>query len=149
MCMQELQGWQLKERHEALTSLEESRLVLIELARNYKGTPPDVVGEINACFGDEKAKNANPQKKWPHNLICGIRNIFIKWKWQKAVGFAVKFLIFTTSISSLVHLNHTRNLSSSRRRRKVVSFLDSTEAEMRDSLLTISSSPLNVFHGRG
>lgn len=146
--MQKLQTWQQRERHEALTRLEESRVGLMELVRGYKGRPPDVVRELITCFGDEncvvsrRIDGSDLRRKWPA-LICGIirKVFFIKWKLKNAVWFAVKFLIFTTSISSMVYLNGSRG--------KVPSLSDSTEAEMRESLLTISRSPLNVFHGRG
>lgn len=145
--MQNLKSWQQRERHEALTSLEQSRLVLIDLVKRYQGKAPDVLRELNACFGNEncdiiqnvkaglkKVDDPKLQNKW--------------WKWPKAFGIALKFLMFSASISYMARLNHSRHLYTSSRR-KVPSFLDSTEAEMRDNLLTISRSPPNVFHGRG
>ena len=144
--MQKLQSWQLRERHEGLTRLEESRLVVIDLVKRYQGKEPDVLTELNACFGN--IQNCDIFR----NLKDGLKkkddhepNLQKKW-WNKrpqAFGIAVKFLIFSASISYMVRFNnnHTKHLYSISRR-KAPSFLDPTEAEMRDNIL-------NVFHGRG
>lgn len=162
--MQKLQSWQLVDRHSALTSLEQSRLFLIKQATQYQGRPLDVVRELNACFGNDNRaafdrnveeltvkKNGvqSRRRRLSSFLICCIRFLFNPWKWQSAVGIAIKLILISASLSTTIQFYHARHQSCNSQRKIVSTIMYSKEAENIDSLLTISKSPLDVFCGRG
>ncbi|XP_062086993.1 uncharacterized protein LOC133793714 [Humulus lupulus] len=132
LFLQNLECWQLRDRDEALSRMEDSRMVLIDLVRRYQGkTSPDVLRELNACFGNVIIQNllkCHEEKEEPNIM----QNKW--WIWPKAFGsIALKLLIFsaTASISYMVsncNQNQTKHLSSVSTR-KGPPFLDSTEAQ--------------------
>lgn len=135
--MQNLGSWQVRERYAALTHLEESRLALIEKVTQYQGRELDVVRELNVCFGNENAERLKMKKKaerCPRCCNCA-GELIVPWKWQNVVGIAVRFLMVSASLSSLVPFYRTRHLFNSSRR-KVPSIL-------------VRKIPLDVFYGRG
>ncbi|XP_021280892.1 uncharacterized protein LOC110414152 [Herrania umbratica] len=163
--LQKLQSWRLVDRHSALTSLEQSRLFLIKQVTQYQGRPLDVVRELNACFGnDDRAafdrnveeltvkKNgvqSRSRRRLSSFLICCIRFLFNPWKWQSAVGIAIKLILISASLSTTIQFYHAKHQSCNSQKKIVSTIMYSKEAENIDSLLTISKSPLDVFCGRG
>ncbi|PON34140.1 hypothetical protein PanWU01x14_346830 [Parasponia andersonii] len=136
LFLQKLESWQLKERHEALTRLEESRLGLTDLVRRYQGKAPDVLRELNACFGNNMIQDCDDIVG--QNLKDGDEpNLYNRWwnlRWPKSFGIALKFLVFSASMSYMVRYNnHTTGQLYSISRKK---------RQMGDSLL-------NVYHGMG
>ncbi|KAF4393038.1 hypothetical protein CsatB_011588 [Cannabis sativa] len=145
--LQKLECCQMRDRDEALSRLEESRMVLIDLVRRFQGkTSPDVLRELNACFGKAVIQNllrdGEKEEEEEPNILQNRR-----WIWPKALGnIVLKLLIFsaTASISYMVS-NCTRNQTKhlySVSTRKTPPFLDSTEGEINHNLF-------NVFHGKG
>ncbi|XP_022759578.1 uncharacterized protein LOC111305957 [Durio zibethinus] len=162
--LQKLQFWQLTDRHSALTRMEQSRLFLIKQVKQYQGRPLDVVKELNSCFGndnktgfDRKVEEITVKKNGVESrsrrlssfLICCTRVLFNPWMWQSGVGFAVKLILISASLSSVIQFYHAKQQSCSNSQRKIVSVTHSKEAEKLDTLLTISKMPLDVFCGRG
>ncbi|XVE77241.1 hypothetical protein DITRI_Ditri13aG0046300 [Diplodiscus trichospermus] len=162
--LQKLQSWQLIDRHSALSRLEQSRLFLIKQVTEYQGRSLDVVEELNSCFGTDNktgfemnvegssAKKNQVQSKsrrLSSFLIFCIRILLNPWKWQNAVGIAVKLILISASLSSTIQFYHGKQQSYNNSQRKIVSAMNSKEAEKLDSLLTISKIPLDVFCGRG
>ncbi|GMI73632.1 hypothetical protein HRI_001032500 [Hibiscus trionum] len=155
---QKLQTWQLTDRHSVLGRLEQSRLFLIKQVTQYKGRPLDVVKELSACFGNDDNKTSvasdvegtgrSTGRGLSGFLFCWFSVLFNPWKWQNAVGVAVKLIL----ISSTIQFYHSKQQSCSNSQRKsIVSGMYSKEkeAEKLDSLLTLSKMPLDVFCGRG
>lgn len=157
--MQRMGSWQQMDRHAAFTNLEESRVNLSAKVAEHKGRALDVVTELKACFGNENnvpfnwdfkerlKEKAEPAAHSRRFLTDCIRKLFISRKWQR-VGFAVKLVMVSASICSLMAAYHTRQFlyNSSR---KLIPFVVSKDAGKIASLLTISKSPLDVFCGRG
>lgn len=146
--MQRLSSWQVSERHSALTRLEESRLILIEMVTQYQGRTLDVVRELSECFGNENAerlkKNDEPNVENKRSLSgFNVRKLFfIPWKWQNVAGIAVKFFLVSASISSMVPLYRIRRHLLKSSGRKVGSiFLDTSRGPRK--------SPLDVLYGKG
>ena len=103
------------------------------------------VGEITVKKNGVQSKS----RRLSSFLICCIRILFNPWKWQNAVGIAVKLILISASLSSTIQLYHSRQQSYSNSPRKLVSVEYSKEAEILDTLLTTSKMPLDVFCGRG
>lgn len=146
--MQRLSSWQVSERHSALTRLEESRLILIEMVTQYQGRALDVVRELNECFGDENAetskKNDEPNVENKRFLSgFNVRKLFfIPWKWQNVVGIAVKVFLVSASISSMPPLYRIRrHLLKSPGRKGGAMFVDTSRVPRK--------SPPDVLYGRG
>ncbi|XVF73070.1 hypothetical protein PTKIN_Ptkin12aG0171800 [Pterospermum kingtungense] len=154
--LQKLQSWHPTDWDSALSRLEQSRLFLIKQVTQYKGRPLDVVKELSACF-DRNVGEITLNKNWVQTrirrlssfIICFIRILFNPWKWQSAVGIAVKLILISASLSSTIQFYNANQKSYGNSPRKMVSVLDSKEAEKLDTLLTISKIPLDVFCGRG
>ncbi|XP_015889372.3 uncharacterized protein LOC107424146 [Ziziphus jujuba] len=144
MFLQSLGSWQVRERHAALTHLEERRLDLIEKVTKYPGRELDVVRELYACFGNENAERLK-RKKTEKFLSCcnNVGKFIVPWKWQNVVGIAVKFLLVSASISSLVPSYRIKHLfKSSSTKIPSICMVDSTTRRPR-------KIPLDVFYGRG
>ncbi|KAK9279746.1 hypothetical protein L1049_013428 [Liquidambar formosana] len=164
--LQRTNSWQLTDRHAALTRLEESRIGLIDKVTQHQGRALDVMTELNSCFGNGKtafnwnlkdtmekrvktsAASNSGKKGILGFVICCFRILISPWKWQKGTGLTVKLVAASASVSSLIHFYRTRQQCSNSQR-KVLSFVNSTEAGRGDFQLTISKSPLDVFNGRG
>ena len=157
LCEQKLQSWQTMDMDAGLTRLEQSRVNLIQQVTAYQGrTELDVLKELNSCFGDLNGKKKpeldvqNGKRRNANFVACCIRFCLNPWKWQKAVGIAVKLIFVSASISTTIQLYQSRKKYCSSQRR-ILSFVESTEADKIDAhtVLTISKNPLDVFHGRG
>ncbi|KAK4847446.1 hypothetical protein QYF36_001988 [Acer negundo] len=157
MFLQKLQSWQMMDMDAGLTRLEQSRLNLIEQVTAYQGrTELDVLKELNSCFGDLNGKKKpeldvqNGKRRNANFVACCIRFCLNPWKWQKAVGIAVKLILVSASISTTIQFYQSRKKYCSSQRR-ILSFVESTEADKNDAhtVRTISKNPLDVFHGRG
>ncbi|KDP28524.1 hypothetical protein JCGZ_14295 [Jatropha curcas] len=159
--LQRLRSWQLIDRHAAFNRLEESRTILREKVKEYKGRSDDAIKELNAfdwrlngkiknkAVEDSKVNNNNKLKRRRTGqfIICCIRMLFEPWKWQnKAFMVAVKLAVISASISSTVRLCHAKQQYCSNPQRKVVSFVEKSSTVVIPSL---STSPLDVFYGRG
>ncbi|XP_062073340.1 uncharacterized protein LOC133777663 [Humulus lupulus] len=109
LFQQKLLCWQEREKNEAVIRLKESRTTLMELVRSYEGKAPDVLRELNVCFGDNddvvvlhNFKDGDPNNKW--------------WKhyWPKPFGFAMKCLMFSATISYMIHFSHNSSSRSNK-----------------------------------
>lgn len=153
--MQKLQAWQLIDRHSVFTSLEKSRIHLMEQVKGYQGRELDVVNELNSSFGSERSglnSNAKDEKNAGPGVDNGKRRIFSfliscirfrldQWKWAKAIRIAAKLIMVSASISStLQYFNSPRRFLSS---------VDTTDAGVNNQPTIPNSSPLDVFSGRG
>ncbi|ONI23345.1 hypothetical protein PRUPE_2G183300 [Prunus persica] len=159
MVLQRMGSWQQMDRHAAFTNLEESRVSLSAKVAEHKGRALDVVTELKACFGNENnvpfnwdfketlKEKAEPAAHSRRFLTDCIRKLFISRKWQR-VGFAVKLVMVSASIFSLMAAYHIRQLLYNSARKRIP-FVASKDAGKIASLLTISKSPLDVFCGRG
>lgn len=167
MYLQRLRSWQHLERHAALARLEDSRSVLLENVSQYQGRPLDVVRELNACFSDRKMvfnkiksrdqkekRNDNPADLKPHKrpglgfIACCFKLLLSPWKWQEAVGIAVKLVVVSASISSTMSFISCKQQKWSSSK-EFVSLRDPTEGGKDGSLVGISKRPLHVLSGRG
>lgn len=162
--MQNLQSWQPTDWHSGLSRLEQSRLFLVKQVTQYEGRSLDVVKELSTCF-ERNVGEITVNKNWVQTswscrrrrlssfLICCIRILFNPWKWENAVGIAVKLVLISASLSSTIRFYQANQKSYSNSPRNFfgsVMVMDSIEAaEKLDSLLTISKNPLDVFCGRG
>ncbi|KAF8032492.1 hypothetical protein BT93_D1412 [Corymbia citriodora subsp. variegata] len=165
--LQRLRSWQHLERHTGLARLEDSRSVLIENVSQYQGRPLNVVRELNACFGndkmvfnkmksrdqmvkrDEDPANLKPQKRPRLGFMaCCFKILLSPWKWQEAVGIAVKLAIVSASISSTMSLISCKQQKWGSRK-GFLSLMDPTEGGEDGSLVGVSKRPLHVLSGRG
>ncbi|KAF3439904.1 hypothetical protein FNV43_RR18182 [Rhamnella rubrinervis] len=148
MFLQRLSSRQVSERHSALTLLEESRLILIEMVTQYQGRALDVVRELNECFGNENAerlkKNDEPNVENKRFLSgCNVRKLFfIPWKWENVVGIAVRFFLVSASISSMLPVYRiSRHLLTSSGGKVGSLFVDTSRGPR--------NTPLDVLYARG
>ena len=149
--MQKLESWQQTDQNSALAQLEETRLFLIQKVTEHQGRPLPVLQELKALFGnqesgfswnlkekmEEKANADNGQKRSSNFFSSCFQILVHPWKWQKAVGVAVRLI----AVSSTIHLYRTRQ----QYRTSQTQFL----AGKNEFLPTIPNSPLDVFYGRG
>ena len=161
--LQRLNSWKEKDLYEAISRLEESRMILMEKVGKYQGRKIEVVEELNSHFGDGKfSQNWNlkrivekmseppkPKKGNSHFLVQWIWSFLNpwnwnrnwNWNWNKTTKIAIKLALVSVSIS------YSLRFCSSRR--KIVLFGDSKAAREKDILHSDSKIPLDVFHGRG
>ncbi|KAK8480615.1 hypothetical protein V6N13_100272 [Hibiscus sabdariffa] len=164
---QKLQAWQLTDRHSVLSRLEQSRLFLIKQVTQYEGRPLDVVKELGVCFGNDDNKTSTDsdvegtvkknegrimRRGLSGFLFCWLRVLFNPWKWQNAVGIAVKLILISASLSSTIQFYHSKQQSCSDSQGNLIDsamYSKEKEAEKLDSLLSLSKMPLDVLCGRG
>ncbi|KAJ6723049.1 hypothetical protein OIU74_007602 [Salix koriyanagi] len=169
MILQRLRSWQPIDRQEALARLEERRLILMEKVAQYQGRPLGVVEELNACFSNGKTvfdwnlsqkrkikgDNFNVQEekrtKTGGFVVCWIRMLFNRWRWQKAIGVAAKLILVSASVSSTVKFCHGEPLHCCSSQRKALSMVEPVDSRAKENstALSLSNRSLEVSYGRG
>uniref|UniRef100_A0A6N2KL75 Uncharacterized protein n=1 Tax=Salix viminalis TaxID=40686 RepID=A0A6N2KL75_SALVM len=169
MILQRLRSCQPIDRQEALTRLEERRLILMEKVARYRGRPLGVVEELNACFsngktvfdwnlsqkrkikGDDFNVQEEKRTKTAGFVVCWIRMLFNRWRWQKAIGVAAKLILVSASVSSTVKFCHGEPLHCCRSQRKALSMVEPVDSRTKENstALSLSNRSLDVFYGRG
>ncbi|KAJ6675259.1 hypothetical protein OIU85_011424 [Salix viminalis] len=169
MILQRLRSCQPIDRQEALTRLEEGRLILMEKVSQYRGRPLGVVEELNACFsngktvfdwnlsqkrkikGDDFNVQEEKRTKTAGFVVCWIRMLFNRWRWQKAIGVAAKLILVSASVSSTVKFCHGEPLHCCGSQRKALSMVEPVDSRTKENstALSLSNRSLDVFYGRG
>ncbi|XP_050238935.1 uncharacterized protein LOC126688320 [Mercurialis annua] len=116
--LQRLRCRQLIDGQAALSRLEESRVVLTERLKEYKGRSSiDIIKDLNSSFSHGntvfdwnlsgsiiKKNDANYSEKKKRKNGFMIRMLFDPWKWRNAFVVAAKLIVFSVGISSTVRL---------------------------------------------
>ncbi|XP_057498518.1 uncharacterized protein LOC130783029 [Actinidia eriantha] len=155
--LQRLNSWKEKDLYEAISRLEESRMILMEKVGKYQGRKIEVVEELNSCFGDGKfshnwnLKRLVEKMTEPPRSRKGISQFLVhwiwsflnpwNWNWHKSVRVALKLVLVSACIS------YTVRFCSSRR--MILSFGGSKIPKEKNFIRSDLKIPLDVFHGRG